>query len=209
MTSHHIGARKGAFDDMEDPVLFVTAVLIVLGTPGPTNTLLATSGATAGLRRSLPLIAAEAAGYTLSILTLGLVVGPALAAAPLLAALLRAAVGAYLLVLAVRLWRRGGAALATGAVVTSRQVFVTTLLNPKAIVFALGVVPFGAGRDIWPPYMLGFLLLLVLVAAAWIVAGAILGRAAGRRGWSAAVPRVGATAVGSFAVLLLLAPFLH
>jgi threonine/homoserine/homoserine lactone efflux protein len=147
---------------MEDPVLFALAVLAVLGTPGPTNTLLATAGATAGLRRSLPLIASEAAGYTVSILTLGLVLGPVVAGAPLLAGALRAAVGVYLLSLALRLWRRGGAALATGAVVTPRQVVVTTLLNPKAIVFALGVVPFGAGRGAWPPYMLGFLLLLVL-----------------------------------------------
>jgi hypothetical protein len=61
---------------MEDPVLFALAVLAVLGTPGPTNTLLATAGATAGLRRSLALIPAEAAGYTISILTLGLALGP-------------------------------------------------------------------------------------------------------------------------------------
>jgi threonine/homoserine/homoserine lactone efflux protein len=191
---------------MEDPVLFVLAVLAVLGTPGPTNTLLATAGATAGLRRSLPLIAAEAAGYTVSILTLGPVLGPMVAGAPLLAGALRAAVGVYLLFLVLHLWRRGGAALVTGAVVTPRQVFVATLLNPKAIVFALGVVPFGAGRGVWPPYMLGFLLLVVSVAAAWIAAGAMLGGAAGRRGWGGAVPRGGAAAVGSFAVMLLVAP---
>jgi threonine/homoserine/homoserine lactone efflux protein len=103
---------------MENPVLFALAVLVVLGTPGPTNTLLATSGATARLRRSLPLIAAEAAGYTVSILTLGLVLGPVVAGAPFLAGVLRMAVGIYLLALAFGLWRRGGAALATGAVVT-------------------------------------------------------------------------------------------
>jgi threonine/homoserine/homoserine lactone efflux protein len=194
---------------MEDPFLFVLAVLAILGTPGPTNTLLATAGATVGLRQSLTLIAAEAAGYTISILTLGLVLGPAVATSPLLAGALRAAVGVYLLSLALRLWRRGETALVTGTVVTPRQVFVTTLLNPKAIVFALGVVPFGAGRDVWPPYMLGFLLLLISVAVAWIAAGAMLGRVASRRGWDGAVPRVGAAAVGSFAVLLLVAPLLR
>ena len=193
---------------MEDPILFALAVLAVLGTPGPTNTLLATAGATAGLRRSLPLLAAEAAGYTVSVLTLGLALGPVMAGAPVLAGALRAAVGAYLLLLALRLWRRGGAALASGMVVAPRQVFVTTLLNPKAIVFALGVVPFGAGRGVWPPYMLGFLALLASVGAAWIAAGAMLGGAAGRRGWGGAVPRFGAAAVAGFAVLLLAAPLL-
>lgn len=53
---------------------------------------------------------------------------------------------AYLLWLAVRLWQRGGDTLARGALVTPGQVFVTTLLNPKALVFALGIVPFGAPR---------------------------------------------------------------
>lgn len=194
---------------MEDPVLFTLAVLAVLGTPGPTNTLLATAGATAGVRRSLPLIPAEAAGYTVSILAVGLALGPVVAGAPGLAGALRAAVGAYLLLLALRLWRRGGAAPASGAVVTPAQVFLTTLLNPKAIVFALGILPFGAGRGVWPSYMLGFLFLLASVAAAWIAAGAMLGGAAVRRGWDAAVPRIGAAAVGGFAVLLLVAPLLH
>lgn len=194
---------------MEDPLLFALAVLAVLGTPGPTNSLLATAGATAGLRRSLPLIAAEAAGYTLAILTIGLLLGPVLAGAPLLATALRIAVGAYLLLLAVRLWHRGGAALATGAVITPRQVFVTTLLNPKAIVFALGILPFAAGQAVWPPYLLGFLVLLIAVATAWISTGALLGAAAGRRGWGRAVPRVGAAAVGGFAVVMLLVPLLR
>jgi threonine/homoserine/homoserine lactone efflux protein len=194
---------------MEDPILFTLAVLAVLGTPGPTNTLLATAGATAGLRPSLVLILAEAAGYTISILALGLALGPVMAGSPLLAGALRTVVGAYLLLLALRLWRRGGMTVSTEVVVTPRQVFVTTLLNPKAIVFALGVVPFEAGRSVWLPYMLGFLMLLASVAAVWITVGATLGGAAGRRGWSGVVPRVGAAAVGSFALLMLVAPLLR
>ena len=193
---------------MEDPVLFALAVLAVLGTPGPTNTLLATAGATAGVRRALPLIPAEAAGYTISILTLGLALGPAMARTPVLAGALRVAVGAYLLLLALRLWRRGASAMATGGVVTPAQVFITTLLNPKAIVFALGILPFGTGRNVWP-YMLGFLTLLTSVALAWIAAGTMLGAAAARRGWGWVVPRVGAAAVGGFALVLLVVPLLR
>lgn len=192
---------------MEDHFLFVLSVLTILGTPGPTNTLLATSGASIGWRRSLTLIPAEAAGYAISILAIGLLLGPALASAPLLATAMRMAVGAYLLVLAVRLWRQGGLAPATERTVTPSQVFVTTLLNPKAIIFALGVIPFGADR-VWP-YMLGFLAMLVCVALAWIMAGSILGDAAQRRGWGRAVPRVGATAVGAFAAMILVSPLLR
>jgi threonine/homoserine/homoserine lactone efflux protein len=128
---------------MEDPALFALAVLVILGTPGPTNSLLATGGATLGWRRALSLIPAEAAGYGISITVLGLLLGPVVAGQPLVATALRLLVGAYLLVLAVRLWRRGAPGWTGGALVRPRQVFVTTLLNPKALVFAFGVVPFG------------------------------------------------------------------
>lgn len=192
---------------MEDPLLFALAVLAVLATPGPTNTLLATSGAMVGLRRSLPLVPAEAAGYGIAILTLGLVLGPVMAGQPLLAAALRAAVGAYLLMLAWRLWRRGAGAVVGAGLVRPRQLFLTTLLNPKAIVFALGIVPFGKAPVL--PYMLGFLALLVSVAVGWIGLGAVLGRAAARRGIAGVVPRLGATAVAGFGVLLLVGPLLR
>jgi threonine/homoserine/homoserine lactone efflux protein len=192
---------------MEDPLLFALAVLAVLATPGPTNTLLATSGAMVGLRRSLPLVPAEAAGYGIAILTLGLVLGPVMAGQPLLAAALRAAVGAYLLMLAWRLWRRGAGAVVGAGLVRPRQLFLTTLLNPKAIVFALGIVPFGKAPVL--PYMLGFLALLVTVAVGWIGLGAVLGRAAARRGIAGVVPRLGATAVAGFGVLLLVGPLLR
>jgi threonine/homoserine/homoserine lactone efflux protein len=105
---------------MEDPLLFVLSVLAILGTPGPTNTLLATSGAAAGVEASLPLIPAESAGYLIAILTLGSALGPVVAASPLLAAALRIAAGGCLMLLAVRLWRRGGASLADGRLVRPR-----------------------------------------------------------------------------------------
>ena len=192
---------------MEDPFLFVLSVLAILGTPGPTNTLLDTSGAAAGVKASLPLIPAEAAGYLIAILTLGLALGPVVAASPLLAAALRIAVGGYLMLLAVRLWRRGGATLADGRLVTPRQVFTTTLLNPKAIVFALGVVPFGAPR--LHLYLLGFVGMLIAVALCWIAAGAALGRAAAGTGRTGVVPRVGAAAVAAFALVLVSGPLLR
>jgi threonine/homoserine/homoserine lactone efflux protein len=152
-------------------------------------------------------VPAEAAGYLISILTLGLVLGPVVAASPALAWVLRVAVGAYLLLIAVRLWHRGGAALENGPMVTPTQVFLTTLLNPKAIVFALGVVPFGSPR-VWP-YLLGFLLLLVSMAMSWITAGKLLGRVAVDRRCGHMVPRIGAAMVGTFAVVLIVVPMLR
>ena len=191
---------------MQDPVLFALTVLLILGTPGPTNTLLATAGATVGFRRALPLLPAEALGYLISILAIGLALGPAIAGMPAVAAGLRLAVGAYLALLAVRLWRHGAVDL-SAMPVTPRQVFVTTLLNPKAIVFALGVIPFGAPS--WWPWMAAFLGLLAAVALAWIALGTLLGRAAGAVGRARLVPRIGAAAIGAFALVLVVGPLLR
>ena len=55
-------ARRPVLDRsaMTDPFAFALAVLALLGTPGPTNTLLATAGAAAGWRRSLRLLGRRA-----------------------------------------------------------------------------------------------------------------------------------------------------
>jgi hypothetical protein len=47
------------------------------------------------------------------------------------------------------------------------------------------------------------------MATAWIMTGAMLGQAAGDRGWQGMLPRFGAAAVGTFAVLLVAAPLLR
>jgi len=192
---------------MTDPVLFALAVLAILATPGPTNTLLATAGASVGLRRALALIPAEAAGYLISISLIGLALGPVVAASPLLGLALRLMVGLYLLHVAWKLWRGAGRAITGGTVITPARIFVTTLLNPKAIVFALGVVPFAVPS--WPGYLAAFAGLTASVALGWIGVGALMGRAAEAAGRTGLVPRLGAAAVSAFAVVLLTAPLLR
>jgi threonine/homoserine/homoserine lactone efflux protein len=191
---------------MQEPILFVLTVLLILGTPGPTNMLLAAGGGTVGFRQALPLVPAEASGYLITILTVGLVVGPAFASMPALALGLRLAVGAYLVWLAAKLWQRGVVDLAV-APVTPWQVFLTTLLNPKALIFALGVIPFATAN--WWLYLLGFLVLLITVALGWIALGASLARAAGSVGHARLVTRFSAAAIGIFAMVLLVGPLLR
>ncbi|MBS7589325.1 hypothetical protein [Ancylobacter defluvii] len=89
---------------------------------------------------------------------------------------------------------------------TPSRVFLTTLLNPKAILFALGVVPFGAER-VWP-YRAGFAGLRALVALGWIGFGALAGRAAAATGRGHTIPRIAAVVAG-FAAQLLTSPLLR
>lgn len=195
---------------MTDPYIFTATVLALLAVPGPTNSLAATSGAVAGVRRSLKLVPAEVAGYLIAVTVLGLLLRPIMATFPGLAMVLRGTVGIYLLVLAVKLWRQGRRSMvqaagpsAAGAIGTT-QIFVTTLLNPKAVVFALGIIPFESHR--LPVYLAGFAGLITVVATGWIITGATLGRAAHSRGRGHVVPRVGAATVGAFAVVMILGP---
>jgi threonine/homoserine/homoserine lactone efflux protein len=79
---------------MENPLLFAVTVLAILATPGPTNTLLATAGATDGFFRAFLLIPAEALGYFIAIEFLRVALGPIVGSAPMLVVALRLLVGA-------------------------------------------------------------------------------------------------------------------
>lgn len=185
---------------MQDPFLFTVAVLGILGTPGPTNTLLATSAALVGVRRSLPLILAELAGYVLAIGALHAVLGSALAAYPGINAALRLLIGAYLLVVAFDLWRRRDLVDRPLSGVRFERVFVTTLLNPKAIVFAFGVIPLSQPDA--APYVLAFLGFVAVAGLAWIAAGALVGRMTSPPA-ARAIPRASALVLTVFAGLIV------
>ncbi|MBH0237063.1 LysE family transporter [Methylobrevis albus] len=191
---------------MDNPLLFLLAVITLLATPGPTNTLLAAAGAAGGVRRSLRLLPAEAAGYLIAILIVGLVLGPLLARLPWVADALRIVVGLYLLHLALRLWRSFGAGGEARAVVGPAEVFLATLANPKSIVFGLGIVPFGSPSV--AAYLAAFTLVVHLVGLGWLVIGAGAGRAARAAGRAALVPRCGAVLIAVLGGGIVAAPLL-
>jgi threonine/homoserine/homoserine lactone efflux protein len=184
---------------MTDPLLFLLAVLTLLGTPGPTNTLLATGGAMVGIRRALPLLVGEICGYLIAIAAIRILLAPMFAALPVLAVALKIAVALYLCWVALALWRKATTITASDRVVTLGRVFVTTLLNPKALIFALSIIPLG-GVEVWP-YALAFCLCVVICGSLWILFGHLAGTLAGasRRGLFA---RISAVALAAFAGLI-------
>jgi threonine/homoserine/homoserine lactone efflux protein len=189
---------------VEGPLVFVSASLALLLTPGPTNTLLATSGAAVGVKRSLHLMLAEVGGYLIAVSVIALAIGPLMERSQLPGVALRAACAAYLFYAAWKLWREGAEILASDKPIDFSRVFVTTLLNPKAIVFALVVVPHLADGDLFAasPYLAGLVGMILAAATGWISAGALLRAGMNGRLGGQAIRRVGAVAMSIFAVTL-------
>lgn len=153
---------------------FLFAIWGILLTPGPTNTLLALSGASVGFRRSVPLMPLELAAYLLVAVPLAWVGSEAMAARPLLGVAVRLCAAAWVMFLAVKLWRTPKPG-APAQRVTRRRVFVTTLLNPKALVFGLVLLPPGTSPQFLSRLGL-FCLSVVCVASLWARGGAMLNR---------------------------------
>jgi threonine/homoserine/homoserine lactone efflux protein len=164
---------------MTSPILFIFAILILLFTPGPTNTLLWTSGALVGVRRSLSLLMGELLGYLSAILLILLIFEPILQRVPQVERFLAIAVGIYIGYLAFSMWMRSNDAEASAGIITVRKVFIVTFLNPKAFIFALTLIPIGHDQIHW--YFVALSICIMLVGLSWILFGYIVGSAAGRK----------------------------
>jgi threonine/homoserine/homoserine lactone efflux protein len=189
---------------MTNPLLFLVAVLILLGTPGPTNTLLWASGVAVGIRRSLPLLLAELAGYLIAILLLLLILQPIVLTVPALERFLALAGGIYICFLAVTLWRQAGAVEASAAIIHPGKVFVVTLLNPKALVFAFTIIP--VGHEWIHGYFMLLGLCILAAGFSWIVLGRLVGAASGKHR-TFFLKRLSSATLGVFASFILLSAF--
>ncbi|RWM05025.1 MAG: hypothetical protein E5X80_33030 [Mesorhizobium sp.] len=144
----------------------------LLLTPGPTNLLLAVSTASSGLRRTASMLGAIVLAYL-----------AVMAAVAMLAALIppdsqstvRTAMKVcailWLLWLAYSVWT-GNDDSVDRRLMTTRQVFVTTLVNPKATIVALLVL--SHGMTTW--LVIAVATLTCLAGAAWIIVGLLVGR---------------------------------
>jgi threonine/homoserine/homoserine lactone efflux protein len=81
------------------------------------------------------------------------------------------------------------------------KVFVTTLLNPKGLIFAFAIIPHLAEGNPAAalPWLAGLVALIVAVGTAWIGVGAALTAADARHRW---VQRVSAAVLGVFALVI-------
>ena len=157
-----------------DPI-FLAEVLGVLALPGPTNSLLFVSGVTRGFRPSLHLVLAELGAYLISLSLLVFVAVPASQSHSMISHLLHLVCSAYLVYVAFWLWRSGEQGVHTSHPVTFSRVFLTTLVNPKNLIFAFGIFP---APSVAPngmlPYFGSFSVVCTVAACCWIAAGVLL-----------------------------------
>lgn len=152
----------------------LSAALLLLLLPGPTNALVAAAVATGGLRRLPGAVAAVLVAYGLALALLGFGATVLTDIAPAAAPFLKLLASAALILSAVKIWR---ADPASGAAVPTRRVFLITLINPKALVLAFAILPPGLPS---PALAAGVAAAIVVATAVWGLIGLILGRL-GRR----------------------------
>lgn len=175
------------------------ALMVLLLTPGPTNTLMLLAGAERGPLRALALIPVELAAYLSVIVPLALLSHALADQMAALRPVVAVAAGAWVLYLAFAMWRSAPQA-DTGAVVTARRLAVTTCLNPKGLIMGLVLLPAAGATGA----AFGLLMLcIVAVAAFWAFLGVCL--PAGKDG--ATVPpllrRVAAFWLGGLSVFIV------
>ncbi|AFL52431.1 threonine/homoserine/homoserine lactone efflux protein [Sinorhizobium fredii] len=151
---------------------FVLSTLLILLTPGPTNTVLATCGASLGIRHAAIMPFAEAIGYFLAVSFFVVLADRVQGNASAFVATKLLAAG-WLLYSAVKLW---GMPLRTDAK-SARQLFVrvllTTIVNPKAMLVGAVLIPSEAdvAVSIW---VATYAAMSTLVGFGWVVFGACL-----------------------------------
>jgi threonine/homoserine/homoserine lactone efflux protein len=153
-------------------------------TPGPNNAMLASSGLTFGVRRTLPHLMGVNLGCGLMVLALGLGLGTVFAREPVLYQALKYVGAAYLLGLA---WKIAHAeppseenSAARGQPLTFAQALLFQWVNPKAYVMTAGLIAaYTPQRGFF-----GNLLLTAVVCSAvnmpctglWMLCGSVLRR---------------------------------
>lgn len=183
------------------PLQFTLAILLLLCTPGPTNTLMALGGYTRGWARALPLIGGELGGYLLVIVPVATLAAPFFEAYPQASLIAKIAAVLWVLYLSFRLWASTQKAEDAGGEICVRQVFVTTVLNPKALIIALVIMPHG-DLIMLVPWLLLFAGLVLFAANGWIIFGRLM---RGTRGFEirpVVIRRFAAACLLLFAIIL-------
>ena len=176
---------------------FIAASTALLLTPGPTNTILAACGASAGFRKASVLPLAEALGYALAV---GIFVACAslVRADPVAMGAIRLIAAGWLAFSAYRLWGepfpRGG----SGGRSSFARVLLTTMVNPKAMLVGTILIPGDVGGA--APLWIGtYVALSIAAGMGWVLLGALLPQGIRKHAYKAAAIVLGGFSIAAVA----------
>ena len=168
-------------------IAFIVFAFSTAGTPGPNNMMLAASGATFGLRRTVPHISGIALGFPAMIAAVGLGLGEIFRALPALQGVLKWLGSAYLLFLAWKIATAAGTnpedarARRRGRPLTFLQAAAFQWVNPKAWTMVMAMMSVYAGHNgSYAADVIAMSLMFVGVAVITASAWALVGVGAGR-----------------------------
>jgi threonine/homoserine/homoserine lactone efflux protein len=115
--------------------------MVMAFTPGPNNMMLASSGATYGVRRTLPHLLGVTIGFPVMILLVGMGLASVLLASPKLQLAMKIISCAYLIWLAVQIGRsKSTGDTAAGEPMSFLAAAAFQWINPKAWLYAVGAI---------------------------------------------------------------------
>ena len=184
----------------------VSALMLLLLAPGPTNTLLFRAGVLFGYRASWKLAFIECLAYLLQVSVWGMALLYLAAYSPWALKATQLAAACYLLYVSYKLWQRKSSTIdATRDRFSGLYFFWLTVMNPKGLLIVSFIAPVGTFATLpgYAGFMATLALVVIPVGAAWIVLGS---RFEGiQKAWLTPlkINRATSIAIGCFATLMV------
>jgi len=154
--------------------------VVMAFTPGPNNMMLASSGATYGVRRTLPHLFGVSVGFPVMILLVGLGLASILLASPRLQLAMKIVSCVYLLWLAVQIGRsKSTGDAASGKPMTFLAAAAFQWINPKAWLYAVGAISAytsGSGTQLYTQVVIINIAVSLGSTTTWATFGAAIRR---------------------------------
>ncbi|OPA93550.1 threonine transporter RhtB [Pseudomonas fluorescens] len=185
----------------------VSALLLLLLAPGPTNTLLFRAGVLFGLRGSWALVFIECLAYLFQVSVWGVTLLYLAAYSPWALKATQLVAACYLLSVSYALWQRnnGGIDAPRRDHIAGFYFFWLTVMNPKGLLIVSFIAPASTFATLqgYATFMGTLALVVIPVGAAWIVLGSRF--AGGQKTWLTPlrINRATSVAIGCFATLMM------
>lgn len=184
----------------------VSALVLLLVVPGPTNTLLMRAGVLFGFAASWRMAFIECLAYLLQVSVWGAVLFYVSAWSPWVVKVTQTAAICYLLQLSFTLWQRKSTAVDPGTDRFSGLYFFwLTVMNPKGLLIVSFIAPISAFATLqgYARFMTTLALVVIPVGFAWILLGSRF--EGGQKAWLTPlrINRATSMVIGCFATLLL------